>query len=208
MASIEPGTHAIVLAAGAARRFGGGKLCSPFRGRPLVTWAVEAALATRAEGVTIVLGADAEKVERVLSPLRDERLRTIVAPDWNGGLSHSLGFGVANLPPETRALLLFLGDMPLVSSALADRLLLAVLDGAPAAMPVFDGTPAHPVAVANTLVPALLDMTGDRGARAVLHETPGAVTLATEDEGSIFDVDRPEDLDEAAPPVRNGIRIG
>ena len=195
------GTHAIVLAAGAGRRFGGGKLCSQFRGRPLVTWAVEAALATRVAGVTVVLGADADRVGMALSAFQDERLRTVTCPEWNDGLSRSLICGLESLPPDARAVLLFLGDMPNVSSGLADQLLGAVLSGAPAAMPVCEGLPAHPVAIASGLFPGLHGLAGDKGARSFLRDVSGAVQIQTDDCASLFDVDRREDLRaEPAPP--------
>jgi len=196
----EIGTHAIVLAAGGGRRFGGGKLCSLFRGKPLVAWAVEAALATRAAGVTVVLGADADRVRIALSAFQDDRLHTVTCPEWSDGLSRSLQCGLENLPRDTHALLLFLGDMPCVSSELADQLLCAVLDGAPAAMPMCEGLPAHPVAIASSLFPGLQGLSGDRGARSFLTALPDIVQIHTDDHGSLFDVDRRDDL-RAQPAV-------
>ncbi|WP_158266547.1 nucleotidyltransferase family protein [Allosphingosinicella deserti] len=190
--TLDPGTYAVVLAAGAARRFGGGKLTAMLNGRPLVSWSVEKALQTRVELVTVVLGADAEAVAGALPS--DVRLRVIVCPDWEEGLSRSLRCGVQTLPDHARALLLFLGDMPDVSSALADRMLRLVLDGAPAAMPVCDGQPAHPVAISAKLFPALRSLRGDQGARNVLRAASGAVEIATDERGSITDVDTEADL--------------
>jgi len=57
---------AIVLAAGAGSRFGGGKLVAPLAGRPLVAHAVTAAVASGIERVVVVLGADADAVESAL----------------------------------------------------------------------------------------------------------------------------------------------
>lgn len=190
--TLDPGTHAIVLAAGAARRFGGGKLTATLNGRPLVSWSVERALQTPVELVTVVLGADAEAVARALPS--DVRLRVTVCPDWEEGLSRSLQCGVQTLPDHARALLLFLGDMPDVSSALAHRMLRLVLDGAPAAMPVYDGQPAHPVAISARLFPAIRNLHGDQGARRVLRTVPGAVEIETDERGSIADIDTEADL--------------
>ncbi len=188
------GSHALVLAAGAGRRFGGGKLVAPLNGQPLIRLAVEAALATDVVSVTVVLGSEAEQVEQAFSPLADPRLKRLVCGDWENGLAASLRGGIDSLPGDARATLIFLGDMPHVSKALANRLLAAVIDGAPAAMPICDGRPAHPVAVGRALFPALAKLTGDKGARDLLMQVAGTVHLVTDDPGSIRDVDTVEDL--------------
>ena len=58
---------AIVLAAGAGRRFGGAKQIALWRGRPLLAWALDAALGAAAlRPVVVVLGAHAAAVREVV----------------------------------------------------------------------------------------------------------------------------------------------
>jgi molybdenum cofactor cytidylyltransferase len=90
--------------------------------------------------------------------------------------------------------LIFLGDMPHVSSALADLLLDIVLGGAPAALAHYRGQPAHPAALAASLIPQLRSLSGDRGARAFLEQVPAVARVETDEPGGIFDVDTPREL--------------
>lgn len=189
------GRNAIVLAAGAGRRFGGSKLTATWRGEPLIVAAVRTALASNVERVMVVTGADAEAVAAALTPLGDPRVRFITAPDWDEGMAASLRTGIAALPVHTQAVVVFLGDMPLIPPALADRLLDAVMGGAPAAVVRSPLGPAHPVAFSATLFPELLSLRGDRGARSVLETIGDAVAMVdSDDAGVVFDVDRPDDL--------------
>lgn len=188
----------MVLAAGAGTRFDGAKLLAPLEDRPLIGWAVSAALGARVETVTVVLGARADRLRDALQAFDDPRLRSVMCEDWAEGLSASLRCGLAALPDDSRAVAIFLGDMPRCSAAVADALLERVLAGAPAAMPEFTGRPGHPVAIAPHLFGALGKLSGDRGARAVLEATPGAVRIAVDDHGCIEDVDATADLERLA----------
>lgn len=188
--------HALVLAAGAGRRFGGGKQVADWRGAPLLQWAVCAALATRVAGVTVVLDADAAEVSAALTLLKAPRLSLVIASDWQDGLSASLKTGVRALPADVSACAVFLGDMPMVSAGLADQLLDRVAAGAAAARPTRLSGPAHPIVFGRQALADILTLTGDTGARAVLQSLGDAVaTIAVEDDGAVFDVDRREDLD-------------
>ncbi len=189
------GVHALVLAAGAGRRFGGGKLLAAYRGEPLLLGAVRAALASGVETATVVLGCDAEAVATALAGVTDARLRRVVAADWADGLSASLRAGVLSLPAEARGCLIFLGDMPEAGPAAAAAVLAALRRGAAAAMPTHDGKPGHPVGFARAEFPALTALTGDRGAGPLLDRLGLRVArIALSDPGVIFDVDRPADL--------------
>jgi molybdenum cofactor cytidylyltransferase len=187
-------SHAVVLAAGAGRRFGGGKLTAPYKGRPLIAWSTRIALAAQVETATVVLGSDAAEVRAALSGVDDSRLRSIFCRNWIEGMSASLACGIGSLPGDAQTALIFLGDMPHVDPHLADRLLTIVRDGAPAAMPRYGDRPAHPVAVASHLFPELLALTGDAGARSVLRHVSGIVEIQTEDWGNAHDIDTRRDI--------------
>ena len=198
------GYAAIVLAAGAGRRFGGGKLLAPWRGAPLVAGAVRAALATGVGPVIVVTGTDAEAVgkacETAAGPGARARLRLVHAADHAEGMGASLRTGVAALPPDTRGVFVFLGDMPDIPPAICSRLAAAVDAGAPAAAPIHGGRRGHPVLFSAGLLPDLALATGDAGAREVLSRLGDRLALvACDSPGVLFDVDRPEDLD-ASPP--------
>lgn len=195
---VATGRHAIVLAAGAGQRFGGAKLTADWRGEPLVLAAVRTALAATVETVTVVTGADTKVVE-VVAGLGEPRVCQVLAEDWDEGLAASLRAGISALPTSTRAVVVFLGDMPRVPAFLADALLDAATDGAPAAIVRSPHGPAHPAAFNAAIFPDLLRLRGDRGARSVLHALGDQVAaIDCNDPGVVFDVDRPTDLESGA----------
>jgi molybdenum cofactor cytidylyltransferase len=189
------GLHAVVLAAGSAARFGGGKLTAPYRGRTLVEAAVEAALAAPVEAAVLVVGADAQAVAAAATRAGDARLHVVEAADHAEGMAASLRAGIAALPPDAEGVLVFLGDMPEVPSSVLAPLARALAGGAPAAAPVHAGRRGHPAAFSRSLFPVLLALTGDRGARGLLDGLgPALVEVATDDPGVLTDVDTKGDL--------------
>ncbi|TNC61103.1 nucleotidyltransferase family protein [Rubellimicrobium roseum] len=202
-----PRCHAIVLVAGAGRRFGGGKLTTCWRGRPLVAWAVETALAAPVERVTVVTGCGADAVEAALAPWCCDRLTFLRTAQWSEGMGRSLSDGVASLPPDWTALLVVLGDMPAIPSHLGAAFLLGVLGGAPAALPSFEGRDGHPVALSRTFWDRHGPTTGDAGLRRALASQPGVLRLPTQAGGVRFDIDSPADLDRL-PQTHAGDRRG
>ena len=197
------GYAAIVLAAGAGRRFGGGKLLAPWRGAPLVQGALAAALATPSDPVVVVTGTDAQAVgeacrEAAVHLGREGRLRVIHAPDHAEGMGASLRAGVAALPQGLRGVFVLLGDMPEIPTEVFGPLMDAVEAGAPAAAPSFGGRRGHPVLFSAGLLPELARASGDSGARDVLSRLGDRLArVPFAHPGVLFDVDRPEDLGEA-----------
>jgi molybdenum cofactor cytidylyltransferase len=190
----------IVLAAGFGARFGGGKLTAPWRDGVLLDGALAAAFAAPARTVTVVWGADpavpeAAKAfaERAGQP---GRLKLVNAPDHAEGMAATLRAGIASLAPETGGAFVFLGDMPRVPVAVLPALADAVAAGAVAAAPRFESRRGHPVLFSAALFPQLLALTGDEGARAVLQKLGATLaTVEAPDEGVLFDIDLPADMD-------------
>jgi len=191
---------AIVLAAGAGRRFGGRKLLAPFEGGALLDGALTAAFASPAEVVILVTGSEAGEVAAAAQAWAErqgagDRLQIVHAADHAEGMGASLRAGAAALPAHTAGAFVFLGDMPRVPAALLPRLVAAVEAGAAAAAPTCGGRRGHPVLFSAELFDPLRQASGDEGARAALAGLgPRLALIETEDEGVLFDVDRPEDL--------------
>jgi molybdenum cofactor cytidylyltransferase len=191
--------EAVVLAAGAGSRFGGGKLTAPWRGGLLIDGAMAAAFAAPIRNVTVVTGAD-PKVEAAARAFgagagQTPRLRLIHAADHAEGIAATLRAGIASLPADASGAFVFLGDMPLIPPAILSALAQALDMGARAAAPVFEGRRGHPVLFARSLFDDLRLLRGDQGARTVLGALGGALALVeAPDSGILFDIDAPADL--------------
>jgi molybdenum cofactor cytidylyltransferase len=189
------GRHALVLGAGAARRFGGGKLVALWHGLPIIEWSVRAALASEVERVTLVTGADRDKVLQAIAHIGDARLKHIHAHHWANGMSASIKAGIEALPEDAKAVAIFLGDMPAAVPEHANTLFKGLEAGAPAARLRHSDGPAHPVAFAREAFPALTQLKGDQGARRVLEALGGRVLdVPVVEPGAVMDIDTPGDL--------------
>ena len=187
-------TEALVLAAGAGTRFGGGKLLAPYGDGVLLEGALRAAQTALMRAVTVVTGADGEAVAAAVRAF-DPEIRIVHAPDHAEGMGASLRAGVASLGEDVDVVVILLGDMPRVPAAIVRRLAGAVEGGAEAAAPLCGGRRGNPVALSRRLFPQLLSLEGDEGARRVLAGLGDRLVLVpTDDDGVLFDVDRPDDL--------------
>jgi molybdenum cofactor cytidylyltransferase len=195
---------AIILAAGCSTRFAEGsdaatKLVAALGGNPLVRHVADAALLSSARPIVVVTGHQAGVVE---AALRGLDLAFVANPYYAEGLSTSLRRGVDALPVTCAGALILLGDMPLVSSALIDRLIGAFERGLVAstpvplaAAPVRAGRRGNPVLIARDLFPAIAKLEGDHGARSLIDSLgPRVVECLVEDDSALIDVDTKEAL--------------
>lgn len=191
--SADPPTDfvALVLAAGAARRFGSDKLSACFRGEPLVHHAIRAARAAPVARVIVVCGPDLAVGDWSID-------------DWSGAppvetvriassaLSASLQAGIAATGTAAGAFV-FLGDMPLVPHHVAGRLA-AALGGRFAALPCHGGCYGHPVLLSRAAFPEVARLTGDEGAGRLLRQRGDVARVDIADDAILLDVDSAEDL--------------
>ncbi|MDO9472506.1 MAG: nucleotidyltransferase family protein [Caulobacter sp.] len=194
MATGVDALDAIVLAAGAGKRFGGGKLTSPWGDGVLLDAALATAFASPARTVSVVWGADGRVLEaasRYASRTgQAPRLRMIHAREHEEGMAASMRAGVAGLPRDCAGAFIFLGDMPKVSHDVPARLVLALAAGAWAAAPVHGERRGHPVLFGSKLFAVLKTQTGDRGAGKLLDALGEDLALVpVDDAGVLFDVD-------------------
>jgi CTP:molybdopterin cytidylyltransferase MocA len=187
------GVSAVLLAAGAGSRFGGGKLLAPFGGRPLIEATLSGLHGAPVDEIMVVVGKDAEELRSVCEPYG---ARVIENPDWARGMSTSVRAGLLACAPRARAAVVALADQPLVGAEAVARLVEAFEDGAKVATATFGGEPRNPVLFAREVWPLLLrELSGDKGARVILTRHPELVTeVPCDDVADPADVDTVEDL--------------
>lgn len=189
---------AIILAAGRSARMGGpNKLLAELNGRPLVRIVAEQVLASKAAGVTVVTGHQADKVREALRGLD---VSFVHNPDYAEGLAGSVKAGIAAVPAAADGAVVCLGDMPLVDARLIDRLIEAFAPdrGALIVVPVSDGRRGNPVLWSRRFFAELMTLDGDIGARHLIArhgETVAEVPVAGA--GAFLDIDTPQALEDA-----------
>jgi molybdenum cofactor cytidylyltransferase len=198
-----PKIAAIVLAAGQSRRMGPvNKLLADVDGRPMVAGVVDAALASKASPVVVVLGHQEDKVRAALA---GRRATLVVNPEYAEGLSTSLQRGIAALPPDADGAVVCLGDMPAVSAATINRLIAAYdpVEGRAICVPTYNGKRGNPVLWDRRFFPEMAGIAGDVGARHLIGAHDDLVCeVAMADPGVLLDLDTPEAL--AAHLARRG----
>jgi molybdenum cofactor cytidylyltransferase len=180
---------AVLLAAGRSTRLPANKLLQPFRGKPLLRHAAEAALASRASPVIVVTGHNAQEVAAMVNA---PGVIIVDNFEFSTGLSSSLKRGVKTVPPQCDGALILLGDMPFVTPALIDALLEAFdpAKGREVIVPVHNGRRGNPVLWGRRFFPALLALTGDRGAKELMALQDDLLyPLEVPDDGCLIDID-------------------
>jgi nicotine blue oxidoreductase len=148
---------AVVLAAGAATRFGSPKQLL------LLPYVLDALQSAPVDDVVIVAGAYAIEEDESLD-LRGARV--VSCPDWALGPGASLRCGLAALGDDVEAALVVLADGPYLDPRAIERVL-AHRDQADFVAAAYDGERSHPAAIARPLWTGIPD-DGGRGLEVLL----------------------------------------
>jgi CTP:molybdopterin cytidylyltransferase MocA len=163
---------AVVLAAGAASRFGASKQAL------LLPAVLERVRTAGIDEIVVVVGAHPVETDA----------RTVLCPDWALGPGASLRCGLGALADDVEAALVVLADGPELAPAAIDRVLGAWRSsGAPVVAASYGGVRGHPLAVARSEWAAI----PDEGLRAGVP-----LLVPCDDLGAPGDVDKPADLPE------------
>ena len=180
---------AVILAAGASRRYGSPKQLAMVDGRTLLEHAIESAVTAALAPVAAVVPVWLSRPAR----LDQAWLRWVRNPFPERGMGLSLRLGLEALGDEVSAAVILLGDQPRMPAAT-----IAAVIGARGAQPIVaalaDGVLAPPVLLERTHFHLAGGLTRDAGLREVLRSNLDLVT-AVQVAGHAPDVDLPDDLD-------------
>ena len=107
------------------------------------------------------------------------------------GMGDSIAAGVA-AGAQLSGWLIVLGDMPFILPSTIEQVVTGMADEV-ISVPVQGGEYGHPVGFGRAFGPALMALSGDRGAKG-LFATGTVVEVAVDDPGVLWDVDTPERL--------------
>ena len=178
-----------ILAAGKAERFGRQKLLEAWRGRPLLDHALRAASEASAGDVLLVTGED-----RYTHLAALYAAHVVPNPRFADGIGTSIAAAANACDSETDALVIVLGDQPLVTAAHL-RAIVAAWDGEEGGIVAtsFADTAGPPVLFARAYFDELATLDDDSGAKRVLRANAERVATVPF-EPAAFDVDTPDDL--------------
>ncbi|WP_119940185.1 nucleotidyltransferase family protein [Neorhizobium sp. NCHU2750] len=185
----------LLLAAGRARRMGEDgphKLLAEFDGVPLVRRSAQVLLGADLASVVAVTGHRRDEIEDTLSGLD---LVITFNPGFASGMASSLVCGFSRLEAASAdGVLVMLADMPAVTTGQINMMIRRFQSegGQSVVRCVFDGKRGNPVILPRSCYAAVLQLTGDIGARPVIERSGLAVIDVDIGPAAHIDVDTPE----------------
>ena len=178
-----------ILAAGKAARFGRQKLLAAWRGRPLLEYALRASRESCECRVLLVTGE--ESFANLAARYADRVVRN---PRFEDGIGTSIAAAAAACDSETDALIVVLGDQPLVTAAHL-RALMTTWDGEEGGIVAtsYADTRGPPVLFGSAYFSELAALHDDSGAKRILRAHAKRVRTVTFEPAAV-DVDTPDDL--------------
>lgn len=190
---------AVVLAAGASRRFGAtSKLLADVGGEPLIRRVMREVVRSGVAETVVVIGCEAEACRQALEGVP---VRFTHNAAWADGMGGSIAAGVGALGTDLDGAFIAPADMPFLTAGLLRRLA-AEFQRAGCGAIVFPATPEggqrNPVLWPRRFWPELSTLHGPEGAKRLLFRNlQNAMAVSIDDETAFADIDTPADLEVA-----------
>ncbi len=180
----------VVLAAGASTRLGQPKQLLRLGEKTLLAQICETALSVENQRVSVVLGAHCEAIKPAIEHLP---VQVFTNKKWSEGMGSSIACGMANLPPDTDAVLLLLCDQPFLTAPFLEKLVEKWRSAdCLIAASAYGGSFGPPAIFDRKLFPELAGLQGQQGAKPLMLKYREAMGLVDFPEGAT-DIDTAED---------------
>ncbi len=168
------------------------KQLMPLGKSTIIERAIDNLSASAVDEVIVVLGHKAKEITEAIST---RSVKIAFNPNYGEGMSTSIIAGLKLVDLRAEAVMLALGDQPLVDSQTINRLIDEFRKHDKGiALPTYKGRRGHPVIFATRYKPELLELKGDIGAREIIKRHPQDVLeVAVDSAGVISDIDTEDD---------------
>jgi molybdenum cofactor cytidylyltransferase len=180
------------------------KLLAPLDGIPIIRRVVGACTSSSIDGTVVVLGC---RPDQLIPLVRDEEVDWVVNEDWERGMLSTFQRGVRHVLthiPEPGAVLMVLGDVPLIDAACIDTLVAAwYKSDALLAVPVHEGRRGHPLLVDGSLLDEVIELGEKESMRDLTGRHVDDLLEVELPQSTLVDVDYPKDLERAEGLARS-----
>jgi molybdenum cofactor cytidylyltransferase len=181
---------AIILAAGQSRRMGAeNKLLMKFNDQPMIKHVAITLNESCLDEIIVVTGFESEQIKHVLN---DHEVKFVDNPNYEQGLSTSLIAGLRSVDKLTDAVIICLGDMPMVTSEGIKQLINEFEPDASKeiCVPIYQGKRGNPILWSRRFINEMLQLEGDVGAKHLLFKYDDVVhEVPMQDSGVLLDFD-------------------
>jgi molybdenum cofactor cytidylyltransferase len=194
---------AIILAAGYSSRMGRFKPLLPMGGKTVIERVVDVFKENNIRNICVVAGHRASDLRRAV---QSSGVRIVENPGYDRGMFSSVKAGVKHLDIEkTEAFFVAPADICLVRP-LTVRLLVTAYENKPGKIvhPRFDSKRGHPPLIPASLASVILTGEADGSLKTILEKFEHlAIGVQVPDRHILFDMNRPEDYEEALLRYQN-----
>ncbi len=189
----------IILAAGKSQRMGKNKIFMSFRNRPMIAGILSNIACCDIVGTIIVIGYEFQNALACLAAIPEAETAAIfINQEYEKGMGTSLAIGAQGIPNDWDAVLIMLGDMPLISSEIITKILESyeeISANQTIIVPTYQKRRGHPVLFAKQHFEELAQLNGDIGARSVLQKNSSQIQFIEIDSPYILtDIDTKEEF--------------
>jgi len=183
---------AILLAAGESKRMGQMKQLMPFGRSTILGEAINNLLSSAVNEVILVLGYKADEVIRTSI---GRPVKLVINPYYWQGMSTSIIAGMNHVDTRAQAIMIALGDQPLISSQTINTLIKEFQSHDKGiAVPTYRGKRGHPIIFGIKYKRKLLELKGDIGGRKIIEDHPDDVLeVEVASESVVVDFDTKND---------------
>lgn len=182
----------VVLAAGKSTRMGTQKLLLPYQKTTIIESIIQKLNASNTHQTIVVIGSHKSEIK---AKLENSSILLIENLHYDKGMLSSVQTGILSVDLTSDAVLIALGDQPMITTELVNRLI-AVFNKSDKGIivPVFNGKRGHPVLISRTYFSNVNNLNPEIGLRALLAEfNDDVLEISVQSEDILIDIDTRED---------------
>lgn len=182
----------MILAAGESKRMKVRKLLLPYHGKTMIEKVIENVTCSGIKNIIVVLGSGRDEIFEVIRTLPVE---SCFNDKYKQGMLSSIKCGFRYLPETSDAVLIFLGDQPMIPEQAVKAVIQAYKQsGKGILIPVYKQKRGHPILIDRRYRNEIEKLDAREGLRSLASKFPGDVyEVEVDDDGILRDIDTREE---------------